>query len=411
MQGFNKYYPPDYEPDKHKSLNSYHGKHALGKRAHKVDQGILVVRFELPFNIWCDHCKAHIGQGVRYNAEKQKVGNYYSTPIWAFRFKCHLCSGRIEIRTDPQNTAYVVTEGAKQKNEQWDPAENGQMVIDNSVSNNEAPPDPFASLEKDVTQKARALSESERLTALFEKNDSHWSDPYTASYALRASFREKKRVRLESEAKAEEVKSRFGLGDRARIEDLKTPKPGSEEAAWEKREWERAKGEMVRVKEERESKRRREEEQAGWKVSTDQVSRSKDAERKKRSRSSIDQPQREAGTSSSSSLSSRSRRYSEPTSSSRQTASSKPTSTTRQIASLPKSRSFSSALISTKSASPNSTRANPALQALHSKLSLATALKQDPFAAKPASSPPALPSSASCSALGSSSGVRLVKKP
>ncbi|KWU42704.1 DUF572-domain-containing protein, partial [Rhodotorula sp. JG-1b] len=243
MQGFNKYYPPDYEPDKHKSLNSYHGKHALGKRAHKVDQGILVVRFELPFNIWCDHCKAHIGQGVRYNAEKQKVGNYYSTPIWAFRFKCHLCSGRIEIRTDPQNTAYVVTEGARQKNEQWDPAENGQMVIDNSVSNNEAPPDPFASLEKDVTQKARALSESERLAALFEKNDSHWSDPYAASYALRASFREKKRVRLESEAKAEEVKNRFGLGDRARIEDLRTPKPGSEEAVWEKREWERAKGE------------------------------------------------------------------------------------------------------------------------------------------------------------------------
>ena len=95
---------------------------------------------------------------MRYNAEKQKVGNYYSTPIWAFRFKCHLCSGRIEIRTDPQvrrtasisisedrrcdllthllvlqNTAYVVTEGARQKNEQWDPAENGQMVIGESA--------------------------------------------------------------------------------------------------------------------------------------------------------------------------------------------------------------------------------------------------------------------------------------
>jgi hypothetical protein len=32
-----------------------------------------------------------------------------------------------------QNTAYVVTEGAKQKNEQWDPAENGQMVIGESA--------------------------------------------------------------------------------------------------------------------------------------------------------------------------------------------------------------------------------------------------------------------------------------
>lgn len=32
-----------------------------------------------------------------------------------------------------QNTAYVVTEGARQKNEQWDPAENGQMVIGESA--------------------------------------------------------------------------------------------------------------------------------------------------------------------------------------------------------------------------------------------------------------------------------------
>jgi hypothetical protein len=30
------------------------------------------------------------------------VGNYYSTPIYAFRCKCHLCSGWFEFRTDPQ---------------------------------------------------------------------------------------------------------------------------------------------------------------------------------------------------------------------------------------------------------------------------------------------------------------------
>ena len=28
------------------------GKHALGDRARKLDQGILITRFELPFNIW-----------------------------------------------------------------------------------------------------------------------------------------------------------------------------------------------------------------------------------------------------------------------------------------------------------------------------------------------------------------------
>jgi hypothetical protein len=30
----------------------YSGKHALGDRARKIDQGILITRFELPFNIW-----------------------------------------------------------------------------------------------------------------------------------------------------------------------------------------------------------------------------------------------------------------------------------------------------------------------------------------------------------------------
>lgn len=46
--------------------------------------------------------QAHIGAGVRYNAQKKKVGNYYSTPIYGFRCKCHLCSGWFEIRTDPK---------------------------------------------------------------------------------------------------------------------------------------------------------------------------------------------------------------------------------------------------------------------------------------------------------------------
>lgn len=97
-----QYYPPSYDPKEHTSLNSLHGKHALGDRARKLDKGILIVRFELPYNIWCDGCNNHIGQGVRYNAEKSKVGMYYTTPIWNFRCKCHLCQSWFEIRTDPQ---------------------------------------------------------------------------------------------------------------------------------------------------------------------------------------------------------------------------------------------------------------------------------------------------------------------
>jgi hypothetical protein len=57
MQGFNRYIPPDYDPKKNSTLNSHQGKkHALGARAKDIDKGVLVVRFELPFNIWCESC-------------------------------------------------------------------------------------------------------------------------------------------------------------------------------------------------------------------------------------------------------------------------------------------------------------------------------------------------------------------
>lgn len=53
MQGFNmgRYRPPDVDP-RAQSFNSLTGTNPYGKRGRKLDAGILVVRFELPFNIW-----------------------------------------------------------------------------------------------------------------------------------------------------------------------------------------------------------------------------------------------------------------------------------------------------------------------------------------------------------------------
>ncbi|KAJ4293823.1 Protein saf4 [Collariella sp. IMI 366227] len=58
----------------------------------------------MPFSIWCAHCPSPtlIGQGVRFNAEKKRVGNYYTTPIWSFKLKHTVCGGEIEVRTDPK---------------------------------------------------------------------------------------------------------------------------------------------------------------------------------------------------------------------------------------------------------------------------------------------------------------------
>ncbi|KAJ8072589.1 Protein saf4 [Marasmius tenuissimus] len=211
MQGFNKYYPPDYDGEKHGSLNSYRGKHALGDRARKIDQGILITRFELPFNIWCGTCDNHIGMGVRYNAEKKKIGNYYSTPIFSFRCKCHLCSGWFEIQTDPKNTRYVVVSGARQKDEEWNPEENGGFAVHDTDGKPENA-DPLAALEKSTdAQNHHKNVQVPRLESLMDVSEQCNSDPYALSQKVRKQFRQDKKIRVEKEKADVQFKDRYAL--------------------------------------------------------------------------------------------------------------------------------------------------------------------------------------------------------
>ena len=85
----NFYYPPDYEPGK----PSEHNVNPLRERAKMLDKGVLVVRFEMPYSVWCTTCNAHIGRGVRYNARKKCIGKYFSTKIWEFSMLCVYCQG------------------------------------------------------------------------------------------------------------------------------------------------------------------------------------------------------------------------------------------------------------------------------------------------------------------------------
>ncbi|PWY83676.1 DUF572-domain-containing protein [Aspergillus sclerotioniger CBS 115572] len=194
MQGFNmgRYIPPDLEGLT--TPNALHKKHPLGARARHP--GSLTVRFEMPFAIWCTTCKPHetiIGQGVRFNAEKKKVGNYYSTPVYSFRMKHGACGGWIEIRTDPKNTEYVVTEGARRRDTgvgKEGVGEGGEIVIRDGLAGfAEAGSDPFAKLEGKVEDKKRGESERDRILKLQERQARDWEDPYEKSRRLRRAFR------------------------------------------------------------------------------------------------------------------------------------------------------------------------------------------------------------------------------
>ncbi|KAM3960075.1 LOW QUALITY PROTEIN: coiled-coil domain-containing protein 130 homolog [Aphomia sociella] len=193
-KGQNLYYP-HYDP-KVGGLNKFVGTHALRERARKLHMGILIIRFEMPYNIWCDGCKNHIGMGVRYNAEKKKIGMYYSTPVYQFRMKCHLCDNHFEIKTDPGNLDYVIVSGARRQENRWDPNENGQIVPETKEAQKRLFDDAMFRLEHKTGDEDGAKLDKPRLGKLVGRNESVWKDDYEANCSLRRNFR-KRRKELE----------------------------------------------------------------------------------------------------------------------------------------------------------------------------------------------------------------------
>lgn len=194
----NKYYPPDFDPEKHGSLNRYRNSHPLRERARKLSQGILIIRFEMPYNIWCDGCKNHIGMGVRYNAEKKKVGNYYTTPIYRFRMKCHLCDNYIEMQTDPANCDYVIVSGARRKEERWDMQENEQVMTTDHEEKKKLETDAMYRLEHGTDDQQKLQKIIPTLVNIQEMQ-SIWKDDFELNSMLRKKFREEKKILKEEE--------------------------------------------------------------------------------------------------------------------------------------------------------------------------------------------------------------------
>lgn len=207
-----RYVPPEHEGTT--SANKLAGKHALGSRARKAGQGILTVRFEMPFPIWCTTCPKPtvIGQGVRFNAEKKKVGNYHTTPIYSFRMKHVACGGWIEIRTDPKNTAYVVTEGAKKRDTGEDKVQEGEIRITTEEERARLEGDAFARLEGKVEDKQRTVNDKTRIEELYDAKERDWEDPGEANRRLRKAFRVGRKEREKNGKITEALKDRMSLG-------------------------------------------------------------------------------------------------------------------------------------------------------------------------------------------------------
>lgn len=195
----NKYYPPDWDPSKG-SINTYNKSHPLRARAKKIDKGILVVRFEMPFSIWCLKCENHIGMGVRYNAEKSKVGNYYTSPIYQFKMKCHLCDNFFEIVTDPSKFDYVVKSGARRQVRMSDKADEEEeptetINLDAAEEAKRRVTDSMFRLEKRIEDKMKSEAELPNLRDIKKWRDK-WEDDFSMNQLVRSQYRVR-RKRLE----------------------------------------------------------------------------------------------------------------------------------------------------------------------------------------------------------------------
>jgi coiled-coil domain-containing protein 130 len=213
MQGFNmgRYYPPDATNPPQFNASS----HPLGSRARKLNQGILTVRFEVPFAIWCETCKPPvlIGQGVRANAEKKQIGKFHSTPIFSFRFKHTVCGGWLEIHTNPQNTEYVVASGGRRRDYGPDErVEEGELAFLTPEERERRREDAFAALEGRVDEKKVEKKNKERIEELYEAQHRAWEDPYELNQKLRNRFRVRRKELEHDNQQKRDIQERFGIG-------------------------------------------------------------------------------------------------------------------------------------------------------------------------------------------------------
>jgi coiled-coil domain-containing protein 130 len=227
----NFYHPPDWDPRKKSRAEHNVGvtkkedkwkAHPLRERAKKLGEGILTIRFEMPFNVRCTGCDNHIAKGVRYNAEKKTIGRYLSTKILSFRMLCHCEDGTsrtdrrrnphfIEIHTDPKNAEYVVAEGAVRvaEPELCTPSELGVETALDPEEATKRQANPFYKLEAS----GPAAKRKPWLTELQDVRDADWADDYDANAALRRLHRSRRGEELLRGAEAEAKGLRVKLGE------------------------------------------------------------------------------------------------------------------------------------------------------------------------------------------------------
>lgn len=122
------------------------------------------------------------------------------------------CGGQIEIRTDPKNTAYVVTEGARKRDLGEDKMEDGDVKIMTLEEREALRANAFANLEVTIEDKERLAVAKERIEDLQDVQDRHWEDPYEKNQRLRQGFRAGRKQREKDASAALSLQEKMSFG-------------------------------------------------------------------------------------------------------------------------------------------------------------------------------------------------------
>lgn len=138
---------------------------------------------------------------------------YYSTPVYQFRMKCHLCDNHFEIKTDPavkfyyfsslllyllitdgqrhslQNLDYEIVSGARRQENRWDPTQNEQVVPETRETSRKLFDDAMFKLEHKNNDANTSKKSVASLNKLLDRQESVWKDDFAANSILRAKLR------------------------------------------------------------------------------------------------------------------------------------------------------------------------------------------------------------------------------
>lgn len=153
----NKYYPPDFDPQK------------LKKPKMPPDKQIKT-RMMLPFTCKCNVCGTYLHIGTKFNMRKETMTDesYLGIEILRFFFKCTRCTTEITMKTDPKNHDYICEANAsRQYDERRDLEAAESALLEMKMQEDE---DPMRFLEARTYESRREMDIMDALGDILSMN-------------------------------------------------------------------------------------------------------------------------------------------------------------------------------------------------------------------------------------------------